>query len=138
MVGWLPANEVPDLIAGVVGGHLPQPAPGVPYLMTPPSPNGMAIASLVLGVIGVLGAAIFTSLPAIICGHIARRQIRNAEGREGGDGMAMAGLVMGYLVTLLSLIFISFLVWAIWYAAANVPSGVPGPPSAPVTVPGTP
>ena len=133
MAGWLPANEVPDLISGVVGGRLPQPAPGAPYLMTPPSPNGMAIASLILGAIGILGAAIFTSFPAIICGHIARRQIRNAEGREGGDGMAMAGLVLGYLVTLLSLILIGFVVWLIWYTAVSAPP--PRPPSTPVTVP---
>ncbi len=74
----------------------------------------MAIASLILGAIGLLGAAILTSIPAIICGHIARRQIRDAGGREGGDGMAVAGLVMGYLVTVLTVLLISFFVCMIW------------------------
>ena len=111
--------------------------------MTSPSPNGMAIASLVLGVIGVLGAAIFTSLPAIICGHVARRQIRNAAGREGGDGMALTGLILGYLVTLFTLLLISFFILLVSMAtSAPAPtSPVPAPVSpvpAPVLVPTVP
>ncbi len=136
---WLPANEVPQLIAGVVGGYLPQPVAGAPFVITSPSPNGMAIASLILGVIGVFGALIFTSVPAIICGHIARGQIRKAEGREAGDGLALTGLILGYLVTILSLLLLCFFVWLVWYAYVNA-GGVrvsPGSPP-PVTVPVTP
>jgi len=50
--------------------------------------NGMAIASLVLGVVGM-------SLLAVIFGHISRSTIRRTG--EAGDGMAVAGLVLGYI-----------------------------------------
>ncbi|NLE98064.1 MAG: DUF4190 domain-containing protein [Propionibacterium sp.] len=49
--------------------------------------NAFAIVSLILGLVGV-------SLLAIIFGHMARHQIR-ATG-QGGDGMALAGLILGY------------------------------------------
>jgi peptidyl-prolyl cis-trans isomerase B (cyclophilin B) len=53
-----------------------------------PRTNGLAIASLVLGICG------FALLP-VIFGHIALKQIR-VRG-EGGSGLAIAGLVLGYL-----------------------------------------
>jgi len=34
---------------------------------------------------------------AIITGHMARRQIKTSLGRQTGDGIATAGLVLGYL-----------------------------------------
>jgi hypothetical protein len=65
----------------------------------------MAVTSMVLGIISLL-ALILTSVPAIICGHIARRQIRNAEGREVEEGLALAGLILGYIVTVPSVLVI--------------------------------
>ncbi|MDH3463925.1 MAG: DUF4190 domain-containing protein [Acidimicrobiia bacterium] len=61
--------------------------------------NGLAIASLVLGIVWVYWIG---SVLAVIFGHIARRQISDANyaaGREvqGGAGMAMAGLVLGWI-----------------------------------------
>ncbi|MEE2623796.1 MAG: DUF4190 domain-containing protein [Roseibacillus sp.] len=117
MPEWVPANQVAEVIAGVTGGYIPQPVAGSPYARaSAPAPNGMAIASMVLGIIGVLGAAILTSVPAIICGHIARRQIRDAEGRVGGEGMALTGLILGYLTTVLSVLAIGFVIVMIWVA----------------------
>lgn len=59
----------------------------------PPQPlqrgtNGFAIASLVLAVLGM-------GLLAVIFGHVARSQIRTTG--EGGDGLAIAGLIIGYI-----------------------------------------
>lgn len=64
--------------------------------------NGFAVASLVLGVLWVFGLG---SLLAIIFGHIGRSQIR----REGGTGagMALAGLVLGYLAFLLFILLLA-------------------------------
>jgi hypothetical protein len=63
-----------------------------PYPPARPT-NGLAVAALVCGIaqfaVGV------TFIPAIICGHMARRQIRLTG--EGGDGMALAGLILGYI-----------------------------------------
>jgi Domain of unknown function (DUF1707)/Domain of unknown function (DUF4190) len=55
--------------------------------------NQMAIASLCCGA-GQVVAGPLTTIPAIVCGHIARGQIRRT-GEEGG-GLALAGLLMGY------------------------------------------
>jgi len=66
------------------------------YGSAPPRNNGMATASLVLGIIGIFFCG-FTSILAIIFGHVAQSQIKRTG--EGGAGMATAGLVMGYIVT---------------------------------------
>jgi competence protein ComGC len=57
----------------------------------------MAITSLVLGVLSVVGCAFITSIPAIITGHIALKRSRKAPQKFSGEGLAIAGLVMGYL-----------------------------------------
>jgi len=58
--------------------------------------SGLAIASLVLGISGVLCGCV-AGIPAIICGHIALAKIKEAAGALTGRGMAIAGLVLGYL-----------------------------------------
>lgn len=50
--------------------------------------NGLAIATLVLGICG------FAIIP-VIMGHIALKQIR--ERGDGGYGLAIAGLILGYI-----------------------------------------
>ncbi|GAA2443175.1 hypothetical protein GCM10010191_69490 [Actinomadura vinacea] len=69
-----------------------------------PRNNGMAITSMVLGIIGVVtcGGILF-SVGAIIFGHVAQSQIRRT-GEQGG-GMAVAGLVLGYIFALIGLIY---------------------------------
>jgi hypothetical protein len=54
----------------------------------------MAIASLVFGIFFIFFPL---SIPAIVFGHIALSQIKRSAGRLGGRGLAIAGLVMGYL-----------------------------------------
>jgi hypothetical protein len=72
-----------------------------PYPPARPT-NGLAIAALVCGV-GAFVTGI-TFIPAIICGHLARREIRRTG--EQGDGMAVAGLVCGYVGGILSIAII--------------------------------
>jgi hypothetical protein len=59
-----------------------------PAVHSPPT-NGLAIGSMVCGII-----PFFACIPAVIFGHLARAQIRQTG--ERGDGMAVAGLVLGY------------------------------------------
>jgi len=65
----------------------------------PPSvpTNTMALTSMIAGIVGWTVAPLLGSLVAIITGHMAKRELRERMGRESGDGMATAGLVMGYL-----------------------------------------
>jgi hypothetical protein len=69
-----------------------------PYPPARPT-NGLAVAALVCGA-GAFVTGI-TFIPAIICGHLARREIRRTG--EQGDGMAIAGLVCGYIGGILSI-----------------------------------
>lgn len=70
--------------------------------------NVLAIISLV--------SAFFVSLAAIICGHIALSQIKKTG--ERGRGLAIAGLVLGYLGVITGIIVFVVLVLA-WIAAIN-------------------
>jgi Domain of unknown function (DUF4190)/Domain of unknown function (DUF1707) len=76
----------------------PPPAPPapVPYAFPAaiPETNGLAIASLTAGILwlGWLG-----SIAAVIFGHVALAQIKRSNGRETGQGLAVAGLVLGWL-----------------------------------------
>ncbi len=63
----------------------------------PVETNIWAIVSLAAGVLGWLGVFGLGGIAAVICGHIAKSQIRSSGGRMGGDGFATAGLVLGYL-----------------------------------------
>jgi hypothetical protein len=54
--------------------------------------NGLALASLVLGVLWLTGVG---SLLAVIFASIAKTQIRQSDGWQSGDGMATAGLALG-------------------------------------------
>ena len=65
-----------------------------PYPAAGPRTNAMAIASLACG-IGQIFFWFIAGVPAIVFGHVARRQIR--ESGETGDGMALAGLILGYI-----------------------------------------
>jgi len=59
--------------------------------------SGWAIFSLISGLLGWMGVFGVGGLAAIIAGHVAKSQIRSSQGRLGGDGLATAGLVLGYL-----------------------------------------
>src|SRR5262249_15402895 len=81
-----------------------------PYPQYPPRrTNGLAITALILGLVPILfwPLALFLGIAAVITGHIARRQVRRAtsEGRdEQGAGMALGGLILGYVWIVLSIL----------------------------------
>jgi hypothetical protein len=68
--------------------------------------NGLAITSLVLALVSFCGLGILTSIPAVICGHLALSRINQSNGQVGGRGLAMAGLIIGYIVIGLTVIFV--------------------------------
>ena len=76
----------------------PPPGPwGQPAMYAPvyPHTSGLAVASLVLGIIGWVPCGI-GSVVAIVLGFVARTQIRSSNGSESGDGMARAGIILGF------------------------------------------
>jgi hypothetical protein len=56
--------------------------------------NGLAIAALVLGILWLWWLG---SLLALIFGYVARRQVRNSPDTQTGDGLALAGIVLGWV-----------------------------------------
>ena len=56
--------------------------------------NGLAVASLVLGIVWVYWIG---SILAVIFGHRAKKQIDESEGGQAGRGMAVAGLILGWI-----------------------------------------
>jgi hypothetical protein len=119
-----------DDLARLTGDLVPLPAqpPPAPYgLPTAPQPatNGMAIASCVCGIGQVVGGPI-AGIAAVVLGHQARRQIRQTG--EQGDGLAVTGLVLGYIglgVVLLAVVAILLVGVTVTHGAGSGP--VPGP-----------
>ena len=70
----------------------------MPFTGTP-AKCGLAIASLVCGICMFVLFPLFPlfMIAAIICGHVAQSRIRQAKGALVGGGMALAGLIMGYM-----------------------------------------
>ncbi|OJF15682.1 DUF4190 domain-containing protein [Couchioplanes caeruleus] len=79
------------------------------YSQYPPGPrptDGMAIASLVVSCVSIVGLCGFwlggiLGVVGAILGHVARRRIRQS-GANGG-GMALAGIIVGWVVTAIAL-----------------------------------
>ncbi len=80
--------------------------------------NALAIVSLVFGILSWFILPLIGNLVAIICGHIARAQIKASQGREEGDGLALAGLILGYLGILLGVFVVLMLIFGIGMIAA--------------------
>ena len=75
-------------------------------LRTPP----VAIWSLILAVLSFTCGWLFTAIPAVICGHIARAKIRRSGGALGGRGIATSGLSLGYIALVLGIMGIPLLI----------------------------
>jgi uncharacterized Zn finger protein (UPF0148 family) len=66
--------------------------------------SGMAIASLVMGIAGWTLFPFLGSILAVVFGYAARREIRSQPEQLTGDGLAIAGLVLGWLMIGLSVV----------------------------------
>ncbi|MGC9667901.1 DUF4190 domain-containing protein [Planosporangium sp. 12N6] len=96
---------------GSPAGYPAQPAYGYGYGYGAPVPaapptNTLAMVSMILSLVG-LGCGITAPVGAIM-GHVARKQIR--ERGEGGAGMALTGIIVGWIITGLGLLYIGFMI----------------------------
>jgi hypothetical protein len=77
----------PDVVAG----------PGIPtspYSSPVARTNGMAVASLVLGILWMYGIG---AILALVFGYLAKGQIDRSAGAQSGRGLAIAGIVLGWI-----------------------------------------
>jgi heme/copper-type cytochrome/quinol oxidase subunit 2 len=89
------------------------PPPPQPYSGFTPPPtgprNGLGITALILAIIGLVfcwtvAGGIILGLCAIIIGFVGRGRVKRGEATNGG--VAIAGIVLGFLAIIVSLIFI--------------------------------
>lgn len=87
------------------------PPPPYGYQYPPPRRpvNGMSIAAMVLGIVGVCSPI---GLLGLIFGTIAKRQI--AERGEEGEGFAVTGIVLGWIAVAATIFWILYVVFWIW------------------------
>jgi hypothetical protein len=90
----------------------PDSAPG---RLEPARTSSLAITSLICGLLSPLfllacNLSLFTSLVAIVTGHLARREIKSSRGQVGGNGQAITGLISGYLLLAVSAAVLVFFV----------------------------
>lgn len=84
--------------------------PAAPRQTYEPKVPGEAVASMVLGLLSISFLPILAALPAVSLGHIAKRRIESSHGLLRGAGVALTGLVTGYIGSALALVA---LLWAI-------------------------
>ena len=83
-------------------GYMPPPgyapAPYAAYAPIPARANsGWSLASLIVGLVGLCPFLSVAGIAAVICGHIGLNEVNRAGGRLGGRGLAIGGLVLGYI-----------------------------------------
>lgn len=77
--------------------------------------NGLAIASLILGILSLTGLGALTGIPAIVTGYLS---LKNPTDK----GLGVAGLVMGIVSTVLTILVVLFFIFLIILAAIGASS----------------
>ena len=111
--------ELMALTADLPAGAMPTVYP-MPVYQPPVTTNSLARASLVLGVAEFFTMGL-TAIPAIICGHMAKREMRQTGQR--GDGLATSGLVLGYMAVIFWGILIVLSIVGAVISATGTPGG---------------
>ncbi len=116
---WNPPPPPPYPYGAYPGSYPPPPPqPYSGYGQPPPPPpapkNGLGVAALVLAILALMSVwsvagGIVLGLVAVILGFVARGRVKRREATNGG--VAIAGIVLGFLAIAVSLVFI-----AIWVA----------------------
>ena len=92
-----PPVALPPAPSDTAQPPLAPPLPGDAYPPVPPQTNGKATASLISGIAAYVIAPFVGAIVAIVLGHISLSEIKKSAGRMKGSGMAIAGLVLGYV-----------------------------------------
>ena len=90
----VPQSPYSPPVEGVEGASY-TPGPSLPVT------NGLAIASMICGILSLVFfcfcGGLFLGIPAVICGHLSLNQLNDPGNSQQGRGMAVAGLICGYL-----------------------------------------
>ena len=97
---WKNAAQIPELATAMASPNPrlgPGAAPATAGQVSALPQTGLAVTSLVLGILSFACLGLLTGIPAIICGHIAHSRARREPSVFGGAGLAIAGFVLGYV-----------------------------------------
>lgn len=72
--------------------------------------NTLAVASLVCGILSICICGLFTGIPALVTGYMARNNISTNPAEYGGGGMALAGMILGGISVIFSILYFIFLI----------------------------
>jgi len=138
-----------SLFGQPVEGAAPPPEPAVPPVQAPPvyagpvqagpkKPQGLAVASMVCGILSLIGCPVCFwpfGVVGILLGTVAATMgIVSLLKKRGGRGMAIAGSITGGVGALISLASVSFFTWVFWSASTHVPAASYGPTTWPTPV----
>jgi quinol-cytochrome oxidoreductase complex cytochrome b subunit len=102
-----PTQTEPAYPPQVPAAYAPPPQqlpPGGYYAPSQPTTSTTAIVSLIGGILAWTVLPLIGMVVALIAGHMARNEIRRAGGQLGGDGLAIAGLILGYAQLVITVI----------------------------------
>ena len=111
---WTTLGELPGFQASLAGAALSTPPPlssSVPGA-APAKTSGMAVTSLVLGILGLFSCGI-TALGGLVLGIVAMVRIRNSQGKLQGGGLALAGTIVSGIFLFMMPIFAAMLLPAL-------------------------
>jgi hypothetical protein len=103
-----PAANTPQPFTVPPGSHYTPPGQYGTGVGTYPVTSNTALFALILGIVSFVGLSILCSIPAIILGRNARREIQASGGRITGEGMAQAGIILGWINVALSVMVMCF------------------------------
>lgn len=69
-----------------------------------PQQNQKAMWSMILGILGLICCGFLAGIPAVILGNAARKEILAAGGAQTGEGMAKAGVILGWIAIALGVL----------------------------------
>ena len=111
---WKSLAEFPEFQAPLEGAAPPSLPPVAPVAApaAPPKMSGMAVTSLVLGILGIFTCGI-TALAGLILGIVAMVKVKNSGGKLGGGGLALAGTIVSGVFLFMLPIFAALLLPAL-------------------------
>jgi Domain of unknown function (DUF4190) len=95
------------------------PGTGVPV----PQNSSKAVVSLVFGVVGFILLPLIAGIVAVVVGYNARKEIRESAGMLSGDGMATAGIILGWVnigLTVLGICIGTVILLGVFTALGNI------------------
>ena len=131
LVNWKPAIEFrPDLFGTLVAPPILSPAQrrevglgnsGLPGQTSPT--DSVAVCALIFGLLGLFCFPLL-GLGGVVCGHIARKRAREETLPSSNGGMALAGLITGYISLAIMIVILVF--YAVVFIAAIAGAGIEG------------